>query len=108
MNDDNLSWLSQWYLSQCDSDWEHSYGVKIETLDNPGWSFKIELTDIALQGRAFERVSYGKISDDLEEWQHTGSWWIALVKGDVFEASCGPLDLSAAIGVFRRWVEQPA
>jgi hypothetical protein len=108
MNDDNLSWLSQWYLSQCDNDWEHSYGVKIDTLDNPGWSLKIDLTDTTMQGRAFERVEHGEPSGDLEEWQRTGSWWVARVEGDAFDLACGPLDLSAAVGVFRRWVEASA
>lgn len=108
MSDDNLSWLSQWYLSQCDDDWEHSYGVKIDTLDNPGWSLKIDLTDTSLANRAFERVTYGEPTDDLEEWHRTGSWWVASVQGSAFEASCGPLDLSAAIGVFRQWAEQIA
>lgn len=106
MSEDNLSWLSQWYLSQCDSDWEHSYGVKIDTLDNPGWSLKIDLTDTPLIGQAFERASHGEPTVDFEEWQRTGSWWVAAVNSHAFEASCGPLDLSDVIGVFRRWVEQ--
>jgi hypothetical protein len=106
LNEDNFSWLSQWYLAQCDDDWEHSYGVKIDTLDNPGWTLKIDLTDTALDGRAFERVMHGEPSGDLEEWRRTGSWWVASVQGSTFQASCGPLDLSAAIGVFRRWAEQ--
>ncbi|WP_416463394.1 immunity 53 family protein [Sphingomonas sp. VDB2] len=108
MNEDNLNWLSQWYLARCDSDWEHSYGVKIDTLDNPGWTIKIDLTDTPTQDRAFERVEHGTISDDLEGWQQGGSWWVARVDGHFFEASCGPLDLSAAIGIFRRWVEASA
>ena len=108
MNDDNLSWLSQWYLAQCNSDWEHSYGVKIDTLDNPGWSLKIDLIDTPLQGQAFERVEHGEHSGDLEEWQNSGSWWIARVEGTAFEVSCGPLDLLAAVGVFRRWAEASA
>ena len=29
--------LQKWYKSQCNGDWEHSFGIKIETLDNPGW-----------------------------------------------------------------------
>jgi hypothetical protein len=107
MSDDNLNWLSQWYLAQCDSDWEHSYGVKIDTLDNPGWSLKIELMDTALDGRPFERVAHGEPSDDLEEWQRTGSWWLAAVKGNVFEAHCGPLDLPKIIGLFRQWADRP-
>lgn len=33
MND----WLSNWHKLNCNGDWEHTYGIKIETLDNPGW-----------------------------------------------------------------------
>jgi hypothetical protein len=40
-----LARLQAWYRSQCDGDWEHSYGVKIETLDNPGWLVTIDLAD---------------------------------------------------------------
>jgi hypothetical protein len=108
MNEDNLNWLSQWYLAQCDGDWEHSYGVKIDTLDNPGWTIKIDLTDTPMRGIAFERIEHGKIGDDFEEWQRSGSWWVARVEGHSFDVSCGPLDLSSAIGVFRRWVEASA
>ncbi|WP_203237204.1 Imm53 family immunity protein [Streptomyces gilvosporeus] len=35
---DPLSSLTAWYTSQCDGGWEHEYGIRIETLDNPGWS----------------------------------------------------------------------
>ncbi|WP_298671923.1 immunity 53 family protein [uncultured Sphingomonas sp.] len=105
MSDDNLAWLSRWYLAQCDSDWELSYGVKIDTIDNPGWSLKIDLADTQMQGRAFERAEHGEPSGDLEEWQRTGSWWVARLEGDTFAVACGPLDLLAAIGVFRQWVE---
>ena len=66
---------SQCYLTQCDDDWEHSYGVKIDTLANLGWTLKIDLTDTALDGQAFERVMHGEPSGDFEEWRRTGSWW---------------------------------
>jgi len=46
--------LPQRYRGQCDGDWEHSYGVKIETLDNPGWLVTIDLTDTTLGGVAAE------------------------------------------------------
>lgn len=108
MDDDNFRWLSEWYLSQCDDDWEHSYGVKIDTLDNPGWSLKIDLTDTSLADKAFERVTCGEPSNDLEEWRRTGSWWVASLQGRTFEVACGPLDLPAAIGIFRQWAEQIA
>jgi len=31
-----LQFLQEWYLEQCNGDWEHEFGIKIETLDNPG------------------------------------------------------------------------
>jgi len=38
-----LSELQKWYFAQCDGDWEHSYGVRIDTVDNPGWTLEIDL-----------------------------------------------------------------
>ena len=40
-----IDWLQSWYEKQCNSDWEHNYGIKIETLDNPGWSITVDLVD---------------------------------------------------------------
>ena len=99
--DDSLAWLMQWYLAECNSDWEHSYGVKIDTLDNPGWTLKIDLRETELHGRRFVKATHGEPADDLEEWQRLGSWWVADVKGDVFETSCGPLDLPVVPTVSR-------
>lgn len=50
MEDNLLEWLQDWYLQQCDGEWEHFYGVKIETLDNPGWYIEIDLNDTTLAG----------------------------------------------------------
>ena len=105
MSDTGLPWLMQWYLHQCNGDWEHAYGVQIRNLDNPGWTLKIELSDTALEHRPFTRVEYGEPADDLEEWKRTGSWWVADVKGVCFDGACGPLDLEALINVFRNWAE---
>jgi hypothetical protein len=105
MSDENLTWLMRWYLAECNDDWEHSYGVKIDTLDNPGWTLKIDLRETDLSGRPFERVERGEPASDLEEWRSLGSWIVADVKGDVFDVACGPLDLPSAIQVFRDWVE---
>src|SRR4051812_15824261 len=45
MATDILKWLQGWYKEQVDGDWEHAYGVKIETVDNPGWWISIDLSD---------------------------------------------------------------
>ena len=41
-----LNRIQDWYKINCDGDWEHSYGYKIETLDNHGWSVIIDLKDL--------------------------------------------------------------
>jgi hypothetical protein len=105
MSDDSIRWLMNWYLAECNGDWEHSYGVEIGTLDNPGWSLKINLCETSLADRSFPKVQYGAPAQDLDQWRQSGSWWIAEVKDSIFEAACGPLDLPAAIAVFRQWAE---
>ena len=46
----NFLWLEQWYLQQCDGEWEHSFGVTIGTLDNPGWTVRINLQGTPYDG----------------------------------------------------------
>ena len=102
---DSVSWLMQWYLSRCDGDWEHTYGIDIGNLDNPGWSLEIDLSETDLDGRQFAKIEHGPIASDLDEWRRTGSWYVAEVKESRFQGTCGPLDLPALINVFRQWAE---
>ncbi len=37
MNTSSIDILDDFYRRHCNGDWEHDYGVKIETCDNPGW-----------------------------------------------------------------------
>ncbi|MBY0204438.1 Imm53 family immunity protein [Paenibacillus cucumis (ex Kampfer et al. 2016)] len=34
---ETLAWIQHRYDQNCDGEWEHVYGVKIQTIDNPGW-----------------------------------------------------------------------
>lgn len=45
----NVDWLSSWYRKECNGDWEHTYGISIQTLDNPGWSVRIDLLDTSFE-----------------------------------------------------------
>ena len=107
MSDDPLSWLSRWFLSQCNSEWEHADGIQIESLDNPGWMLKIYLRGTDLEGRLFETLVHGEPNDDLDEWQRNGSWWVVRKVDYYFEAACGPLDLPKVVEIFRAWAEAP-
>ena len=96
---DNLTWLQQFYLSFCNDDWEHSYGCDIGNLDNPGWSFKFDLTDTGFEQLDGLDITLG------EDTSEDGPDWIVLKKdGAVVSGFCGPLKLDELIGHFRSWV----
>ena len=102
---DALAGLQRWYLANCDGDWEHTYGVEILTLDNPGWSVEIHVEDTPLAGAPFEPV---KIERSDSDWL---TCWVGVpdrpdrgrVQEEAFQAYCGPANLEEAIGVFLDW-----
>ena len=90
-----LKELQQWYLSHCDGVWEHSYGVKIETLDNPGWYVTIDLADTELAARSFSEVQ--RLERDELNWIH------CRVAEGKFEGRGGPLMLEEIVKIFLVW-----
>jgi hypothetical protein len=100
---DSLQRLQQWYHSQCNGVWEHSWGVKIDTLDNPGWTVEIELRDTTLEARPFTQHSYGV---GPEAGTSKDEWLVCNVEGNVFKGRGGPLKLNEIIEVFLEWVEK--
>ncbi|MES2988972.1 MAG: immunity 53 family protein [Pseudomonadota bacterium] len=95
---DALQWLMDWYEGQCDGDWEHSYGVRIDTIDNPGWSLKIELTGTRWSGQTMDRIQHN--------YDHDTEWWTCWTEKDEFHGAGGPKQLSAIISTFREWSAQ--
>ena len=92
----SLSALERWYSSQCNGKWEHSYGVKVNTLDNPGWRVEIDLRDTRKQGANLDMVKVERTDDD---WVH---YWVEKRR---FHIACGPRNLSEAIDLFVQWFE---
>ena len=92
-----LDWLMHWYEAQCDGEWEHGYGIRIESLDNPGWSLEIELQGTSWDGRTIERIEH--------DYEHETEWWTVWTEDNSFQGAGGPLQLGAMIEAFRRWVE---
>ncbi len=92
----SLSLLEKWYRQQCNGDWEHQWGIKIDTLDNPGWTIAISLNETRAEGRTLERVRIERTEDDwIDYW----------VEKKAFHAACGPLNLSETIKIFVEWFE---
>jgi hypothetical protein len=90
----SISILEQWYFHQCNGEWEHGSGVKISTIDNPGWSVSIPLRGTRKEAATFERV---KIDRGHDNWIH---YW---EEKHHFQIRCGPLNLSEAIEIFGEW-----
>ena len=40
-----LNWFEDWVYTHCDGEWEHTAGIRISTIDNPGWSVSIPIGD---------------------------------------------------------------
>ncbi len=93
---DLLVWLQEFYFRQCNGDWEHIFGVKIGTLDNPGW-----LMDISLEETEMEAVTFDPIK--IERSEH--DWVICRVEKKKFLGDGGPRNLIELLTIFKNWVD---
>lgn len=91
-----LNWIENWYRKNCDGEWEHTYGIKIDTLDNPGWEVSIDLLDTPLEGKYFEKRQY-YINDN--------NWIHCIVKDGVFQGCGDSYKLEEILRIFKEWVE---
>ena len=87
--------LQAWYLAMCNDDWEHTYGIFISNIDNPGWSLKVELKDTYLYDVNFEKLHIQR--DDENDWVTCN------VKDGDFQGYGGPENLAELVGIFLDW-----
>ncbi|MES2582083.1 MAG: immunity 53 family protein [Pseudomonadota bacterium] len=95
---DVLTRLQQWYFANCDGDWEHTYGVHIENIDNPGWLLAVQLTHTYLEAVAFSEVKVQRASEN--------DWLQCRVEDREFKGACGPLNLEELLSVFLKWADE--
>ncbi len=105
-----LEKLQLWYDQHCDGDWEHSYGVSIETMDNPGWMVKINLTDTLLENTSFSPIKYG--DSEFACYNHsyskgTSNEWIDCYRDeDFFYGYCSTGNLERVLSIFLEWANE--
>lgn len=87
--------LQKWYLAHCNGDWEHDFGIVIETLDNPGWSVRIDLA-----GTVMEDVPYPSV----ETSDGDTVWLVCELRDGQWQGHCGPLQLEQVLSEFFTWV----
>ncbi|MGO4109393.1 immunity 53 family protein [Paenibacillus sp. YAF4_2] len=88
---DLFSWVQNWYEKNCNGDWEHSYGIKIETVDNPGWYVEIDLTETYLEDKHFNSIKIERNEDD---------WFYCAVRERQFVCAGGAKNLIEILSIF--------
>lgn len=93
-----LEFIQNWYLSNCDSDWEHGNGISITNIDNPGWCVEISLEDTDMEDKPFEKIN--KCSRNLNDWIYCEK------KETKYFACGGPTNLVEILRTFIDWVNK--
>ena len=91
-----LKWLEEWYESNCDGDWEHQFGISIETLDNPGWLVKLNVNYTL-----YENIPF----DDIEINRSEHDWVMLSKRGNRIECAGGPRNLEELLKIIKKWME---
>lgn len=84
--------IQDWYKLNCNGDWEHSYGYSIATLDNPGWTIRIDLAETCLDKLDFKQQFQNP------EYEH--DWYIIKTEKEVLDIACGPENLKQVFEIF--------
>ena len=84
--------IQDWYKINCNGDWEHSYGYKIETLDNPGWAIKIDLAETALEKLEFQR--------EYQNPKNENDWFQIRTENKILNIYCGPENMKSTFEIF--------
>ena len=89
-----LKWLEKWFDSQYDGNWEHNEGIKIKTIDNPGWSINIYFSDNNI-------IDKLPVLIEINE-----SRWVSYSISDgYFKAYGGIYDLNILIYIFKLFID---
>ena len=92
--------IQEWYAQQCNGEWEHSYGIKVDSCDNPGWWVKIDVVGTNLQDKPFAPIKRGVDAHHRPQEPH---WLSCEVKDNVFSGAGDSDQLETIFKVFLEW-----
>ena len=98
-----LTRLQAWYAGQCDGEWEHSSGIRIDSCDNPGWWVKIDLRGTRLQNREFTEIAEGV---DNRHCPIGPRWLNCRVENGTWHGAGDETRLEHILEVFLAWTEE--
>ncbi|HXD93130.1 MAG TPA: immunity 53 family protein [Bacteroidia bacterium] len=91
-----LKWIQNWYQSNCNGDWEHTYGISITTIDNPGWTVIINLQETRLENLSLDSGLIEKNEND---------WFIYEIENSTFIGNGDPTKLIFLLEKFKEIAE---
>ncbi len=107
--------LQEWYKAQCDGDWEHQNGVRIETLDNPGWKVTINLDKTALAQKEFKLIAHNVPQEFIDQAMGKAKspfvcaspladdWMLCFVQNKTFDGAGDSNSLVQILEIFLNW-----
>ncbi len=95
--------FQNWYKKQCETEWEHEYGISLESCDNPGWWLKIDVKKNRLDVLTFKEISRG-----IGKNGHPSSkdWIRCYIENDTFHGAGDPTKLDEILITFLDWAEK--
>jgi hypothetical protein len=94
-----LESLARWYAGACDGDWEHQFGIEIQSLDNPGWAVHVDLRGTPLVGACFSPERHDASADD---------WYHVIVEEEQFRGYGDPSKLALLLRRFSAFANASA
>lgn len=92
---DDLIWLTKWVASHCNGEWEHEYGVTLESVDNPGWMLRIDLDGTGINPSHFKPVAIQRSETD---------WIEAKIENGAFIGGASLSNLPELLRLFRNFI----
>jgi hypothetical protein len=93
-----LARLQEWARAHCNGKWEGDVGVRIATLEFPGWGLTVALQGTELEGKAQSAQRFERTKDD---------WYFYVAGKNQFEAAGGMNNLEEMIETFLTWAGEP-
>jgi hypothetical protein len=92
-----LDWIQNYFKNNCDGDWEHSSGIQITTLDNPGWDVEIDISNTSLANFKLEWILNENGKQD---------WYGVKIENQKFNASGDSGKLKFLLGLFKDMIDK--
>ena len=93
-----INWLTQWYVSHCNGDWEHEHGLQFRFSDlDLICHIIIDLTGTECEEQEYDYQPPSKLDNSIME---------CFVCERKFYIECDPINISLCLQIFREWADQ--